>query len=99
MSNLKWYSGGDDRRKRAEAIITELLEDLELDFGNESLQEVLRSYLRKFKNEGTSIPLVLSRMNLEISNAIRKDGVSLNENQSKKLKELTSISNIRYGYY
>ena len=24
MSNLKWFSGGDDRSKRAEIIITEL---------------------------------------------------------------------------
>ncbi|EMF0638635.1 bacteriocin immunity protein, partial [Enterococcus faecium] len=46
----------------------------------------------------TSVPLILSRMNLEISNAIKKDGVSLNAKQSKKLKELMSISNIRYGY-
>ena len=32
------------------------------------------------------------------SNAIKKDGVSLNAKQSKKLKELMSISNIKYGY-
>ncbi|MDT2056265.1 hypothetical protein P7G90_14655, partial [Enterococcus faecalis] len=39
-----------------------------------------------------------NRTNLEISNAIKKDGVSLNAKQSKKLKELMSISNIKYGY-
>jgi hypothetical protein len=98
MSNLKWFSGGEDRRKRAEVIITELLDDLDINLGNESLRKVLGSYLRKLKNEETSFPLVLSCMNIEISNAIKKDGVSLNENQSKKLKELMSISNIRYGY-
>jgi len=37
MGKLKWFSGGDDRRKKAEVIITELLKDFETDFGNESL--------------------------------------------------------------
>ena len=98
MSNLKWFSGGDNRSKRAEIIITELLDDLETDSGNDSLRMVLHTYLGNLKNEGTSVPLILSRMNLEISNAIKKDGASLNAKQSKKLKELMSISNIRYGY-
>ncbi|WP_277902623.1 bacteriocin immunity protein [Enterococcus lactis] len=79
-------------------IITELLDDLETDLGNDSLRMILHTYLGNLKNEGTSVPLILSRMNLEISNAIKKDGVSLNAKQSKKLKELMSISNIRYGY-
>ncbi|WP_407056358.1 bacteriocin immunity protein [Enterococcus faecium] len=71
---------------------------LETDLGNDSLRMILHTYLGNLKNEGTSVPLILSRMNLEISNAIKKDGVSLNAKQSKKLKELMSISNIRYGY-
>ena len=79
MSNLKWFSGGDDRSKRAEIIITELLDDLETDLGNDSLRMVLHTYLGNLKNEGTSVPLILSRMNLEISNAIKKDGVRLYE--------------------
>ena len=45
MSNLKWFSGGDDRSKRAEIIITELLDDLETDSGNDSLRMVLHTYL------------------------------------------------------
>lgn len=87
-----------ERRKRAEAIIAELLEDLKTDHGNESLRKVLKSYLENLKDEGTAVPLILSRMNLDIANAIKKDGVFLKENQSKKIKELTTISNIRQGY-
>ncbi|MBO1085039.1 MULTISPECIES: bacteriocin immunity protein [Enterococcus] len=97
MSNLSWFSGGDDRRKKAEALITELIGDLEVDSENQSLRVVLKSNLRNLQNEGASVLLLLSRMNVEIANAIKKDGVSLDEAYSKKLQELISISNIRYG--
>lgn len=98
MDKLKWFSGGDDRRKKAEVIIRELLNDLETDFGNEALKKVLHSYLKTLKSEGTSVPLILSRMNLEISSALKKDGLPLTETQSNQLKKLSSLSNIRYGY-
>ncbi|EAF7732702.1 hypothetical protein AV585_15660 [Listeria monocytogenes] len=42
---------------------------------------------------------MLSRMNLAISHAIRKNGVILSDTQSTILKELTSLSSIRYGYF
>ncbi|EYT96886.1 bacteriocin immunity protein [Enterococcus mundtii] len=98
MSHLRWFSSGNDRRKRAETIINELIADLALDHGNESLREVLHAYLEKLQNDGASVPFILSRMNLDISNALKKDGASLNEHQSEKLHELMAISSIRYGY-
>ncbi|CAD5897717.1 bacteriocin immunity protein [Listeria monocytogenes] len=98
MGKLKWFSGGNERSSQAENIITDLLDDLKTDLGNESLKKVLENYLEELKQKGASVPLILSRMNLDISKAIRNDGVTLSDYQSKKLKELTSISNIRYGY-
>lgn len=98
MSNLSWFSGGDDRRKKAETLIRELIDDLEIDLGSQSLRAVLTSNLGNLQSEGTSTPLLLSRMNLEIVNVIKKDGISLDEGSSEKLKELITISNIRYGY-
>ena len=98
MGKLKWFSGGKERSNQAENIITDLLDDLKTDLGNESLKKVLENYLEELKQKGASVPLILSRMNLDISKAIRNDGVTLSDYQSKKLKDLTSISNIRYGY-
>lgn len=98
MGKLKWFSGGKERSNQAEIIITDLLDDLKTDLDNESLKKVLENYLEELKQKGASVPLILSRMNLDISKAIRNDGVTLSDYQSKKLKELTSISNIRYGY-
>ena len=98
MGKLKWFSGGNERSSQAEIIITDLLDDLKTDLDNESLKKVLENYLEELKQKSASVPLILSRMNLDISKAIRNDGVTLSDYQSKKLKELTSISNIRYGY-
>lgn len=98
MWKLKWFSGGNDRKKQAESIIIDLLNDLKIDLGNELLFKVLNNYLKELKQKNTSVPSILSRMNLDISKAIRNDVVKLTDYQSKKLKELTSLSNSRYGY-
>ena len=98
MGKLKWFSGGKERSNQAENIITDLLDDLKTNLANESLQNVLENYFEELEQKGASIPMILSRMNLDISKAIRNDGVTLSDYQSKKLKELTSISNIRHGY-
>lgn len=98
MDKLKWFAGGDERGKQAENIITDLLDDLKRDLDNETLQKTLENYLEELEQKGASVPLILSRMNLDISKAIRNDGVNLSDYQSKKLNELISITNIRYGY-
>ncbi|MFS7260363.1 bacteriocin immunity protein [Carnobacterium divergens] len=98
MKKLNWFSGGNERGKQAQNIITDLLTDLKTDCENEFLQKVLEDYLEEFKQKRTSVPFILSRMNLAISEAVRNDGVPLSDSQSKQLKELTSLSTIRYGY-
>ncbi|MDT1957730.1 bacteriocin immunity protein [Carnobacterium divergens] len=98
MGKLNWFSGGNERGKQAENIITDLLNDLKIDCTNEFLQKVLEEYLEELKQKRTSVPFILSRMNLAISNAVRNDGGSLSDSQSKQLKKLTSLSTIRYGY-
>ncbi|ALS00926.1 hypothetical protein ATZ33_05945 [Enterococcus silesiacus] len=98
MGTLKWYSGGVERGKQAESIINDILGDLKKELGHASLKKVLQNYLKKLEQRGAAVPMFLSQMNLDISKAIRNDGVTLSDYQSKKLKELISISNIRYGY-
>ncbi|MGM9904527.1 MAG: hypothetical protein ACI32O_11510 [Enterococcus sp.] len=48
--------------------------------------------------ERGSVPLVLSRMNLALSNVMRKDETHLTDSQLATFKKLTALSNIRYGY-
>ncbi|MEJ1320426.1 hypothetical protein QY890_07025 [Latilactobacillus sakei] len=44
------------------------------------------------------MPLILSRLNLAIANALQEDGLTLSVAQSEQVKALTALSNIRYGY-
>ncbi|EAA0043348.1 TPA: bacteriocin immunity protein [Listeria monocytogenes] len=99
MKKVKWYSGGDERGEKAIGLILELLKELNTNSDSQLLQEVLNKYKEELENKGSSVPLVLSRMNLAISHAIRKNGVILSDTQSTILKELTSLSSIRYGYF
>ncbi|MGG5329484.1 bacteriocin immunity protein [Enterococcus sp. AZ163] len=98
MSKLKWFSGGKDRGEQALAIITDLLNELANNSFNKSLQQVLGTYKEELTKKESSVPFILSRMNLDISNALKEDGVALSASQSSKLKKLSSLSNIRYGY-
>ena len=97
MSELKWFSGGKERGDQAIIIITDLLSELNNDPKNQALQKVLSNYQDELTRKEAAVPLILSRMNLDISSAMRKDEVLLSDAQSNKLKELTSLSNIKYG--
>jgi hypothetical protein len=98
MNKLKWYSGGEERRKKAESIIIELVNDFKKNSGNDQIQNVLSEYLEELRHSGSAVPMILSRMNLEISKVVRTNGITLSDNQSKKLKEVIALSSIRYGY-
>ncbi|MCZ2491641.1 bacteriocin immunity protein [Dellaglioa carnosa] len=96
MKFIKWFSGGNDRSEEAIKIISSLVS--ELDDRSNSLSLVLSNYKKELTEKRTSVPFILSRMNIDISNALKQDKLLLNTEQSKKLKQLTALSNIRYGY-
>lgn len=96
MSTVKWFSGGNERGDQAVNIINVLLDYKDLS-QNDQLRKTLLEYKVELQKQGSSVPFILSRMNLDISKSLRNDGVYLNEEQKKYLKQLTSLSNIRYG--
>ncbi|CUS25828.1 hypothetical protein FC70_GL000779 [Paucilactobacillus oligofermentans DSM 15707 = LMG 22743] len=98
MRKLNWFSGGTERSDQAETIIHDLLNQLPSELRTAPLQKVLTSYLKELERKDTSVPLILSRMNLDIAKTIRNNKINLTEFQSQKLKELTNLSSIRYGY-
>lgn len=98
MTNLKWFSGGKDRKLQAIKLIDDLLSEFANESKSMSLQNVLRSYKDELNKEVSSVPFILSRMNIDISDTLKKSNIHLSNSQSNKLKELSSLSNIRYGY-
>lgn len=99
MSYLKWFSGGKDRKEGAVTIL-DLLIALHAQGNNPSQHfvKVLRQYRDELQSNGTSIPLILSRMNVELASVLKEDKISLTSQESDYLKQLRAISNIRYGY-
>ncbi len=98
MNKLKWFSGGSERRSQAIAILDDLIQDIKYDQQFIPLKKLLISYKNELKNDGTSVPYILSRMNTEISHVLIEQKLCLSESQSDKIKKLREISNIRYGY-
>lgn len=98
MVKIKWFSGGNDRSYRAVKLIVDILNELDKDSNSQNLKNALVSYKNELVGHKQSVPFILSRMNVDIANCIRKDHLSLTISESEKLKELGSLSNIRYGY-
>ncbi|MDT2493464.1 bacteriocin immunity protein [Enterococcus avium] len=98
MSKLNWFSGGKERSNQALALITEILRELDTDQNSQALQKVLANYQNELRKEERPIPFILSQMNVEISNILNKKAISLSNTQVKKLKQLLTLSYIRYGY-
>ena len=98
MAGLRWFSGGKERKNEAVIIIDELLVSLSEDSKYIPLKEFFLFYRKELESSGTPTPLVLSRMNVELSNILIENKLQLSDKQSEQLKRLRSLSNIRYGY-
>lgn len=98
MSKLNWFSGGKERSDQALALITEILRELDTDQNSQALQKALANYQNELRKEKRPVPFILSQMNVEISNILNKKAISLSTKQAKKLKQLLTLSYIRYGY-
>ena len=98
MTPLKWFAGGSERRSEAMAIIDHLLEDIEDTPQLTPLKNLLVSYKRRLKNDGTSTPFILSQMNVDISRVLIDNKLMLSESQAEQIKKLRELSAIRYGY-
>lgn len=98
MDKVKWFSGGNDRSEQAVALISELLTELNRELKNDPLKQVLNSYVIELEEKQFSVPFILSWMNLEISNTLKREEILLTTAQSEKMKELISLLTIRYSY-
>ena len=98
MTALKWFAGGSERRCEAMTIIDNLLEGINNTPQLDPLKNLLVSYKRRLKDDGTSIPFILSQMNVDISRMLIDNKLILSESQSEQIKKLRELSAIRYGY-
>ena len=98
MTSLKWFAGGSERRCEALTIINHLLEDIKDTPQLVPLENQLVIYKRRLKDDGTSVPFILSQMNTDISRVLIDHKLTLSESQAEQIKKLRELSAIRYGY-
>lgn len=98
MSNLKWFAGGSERSHEAIVIIDQLLQDIDDRPQLAPLKKHLVIFKAQLRDGGTSVPFVLSQMNVDLARVLIKNKLHLSESQSKQIKKLRDLSNIRYGY-
>ena len=98
MTPLKWFAGGSERRCEAMTIIDHLLEDIKDEPQLTPLKNQLVIYKRRLRDDGTSVPFILSQMNVDISRVLIDNKLGLSESQAKQIKKLRELSAIRYGY-
>ena len=98
MTPLKWFAGGSERRSEALTIINHLLEDIKDTLQLVPLENQLVIYKRRLKDDGTSVPFILSQMNVDISRVLIDHKLTLSESQAEQIKKLRELSVIRYGY-
>ncbi|MBZ5965013.1 bacteriocin immunity protein [Leuconostoc gelidum subsp. gelidum] len=97
MTQIKWYTGGQERGKVALELIIQLLKELD-GTAYDDLKQVLAVYFNEIKNESGSIPLVFSRMNLDVSNVMIKNHIVLPENAQQTMKKISQLNQLRCGY-
>ena len=98
MTPLKWFSGGSERRCEAMTIIDHLLEDIKAAPQLTPLKNQLVIYKKRLEDDGTSVPFILSQMNVDLSRVLIDNKLGLSESQAKQIKKLRELSAIRYGY-
>ncbi|MDU6557916.1 MAG: bacteriocin immunity protein [Streptococcus sp.] len=98
MTPLKWFAGGSERRCEAMTIIDHLLEDIKDEPQLTPLKNQLVIYKKRLEDDGTSVPFILSQMNVDISRVLIDNKLGLSESQAKQVKKLRELSAIRYGY-
>ena len=98
MTPLKWFAGGSERRCEAMMIIDHLLEDIKDEPQLTPLKNQLVIYKRRLRDDGTSVPFILSQMNVDLSRVLIENKLGLSESQAEQIKKLRELSVIRYGY-
>lgn len=100
MTQLKWYAGGQERGKVAVDLLNQLTQELMTSDVNakHELAALLQTFVAEIRQGVCAVPLLLSRLNIEVSNFLTTKQLVLTDNESKILKEVAELSQIRYGY-
>lgn len=95
---IRWFSGGEERKSSAIPLIDELISELNKKDDTEPVIVVLNKYKDELIKKETSVPFILSRFNVDVSNVVRDNNIIMTDKESDILREIRQLSSIRYGY-
>ncbi|MCI2032574.1 MAG: helix-turn-helix domain-containing protein [Lactobacillus sp.] len=91
---VKWYAGGQERRRVAVALLAEMLPLLPPE--QAALKQVLQKQYALLMADGTSVPYILMAMNVEVAGVMHKEHLMLSPQAEALYQRLMRLSNIRY---
>ncbi|WP_047999127.1 helix-turn-helix domain-containing protein [Lactiplantibacillus herbarum] len=97
MSDIKWYSSGQERGRVAAGIISEIVANLD-PATDQPLRELLASYYTEFieQKSGSNIS-VFNRMSLAISKCVERNQMTLSPENEQRVRDLLALNYVRYG--
>lgn len=95
---IRWFSGGEERKNYAIPLIDDLISELNKKDDNEPVIVVLNKYKDELIKKETSMPFILSRLNVDVSNVVRDNNIIMTDKESDILRDIRKLSSIRYGY-
>ncbi|EGE53294.1 bacteriocin immunity protein [Streptococcus parauberis] len=95
---MKWFAGGSERSVKALELIQNLQNSIEGKSEQKEISQLFQRYQSELESNASSVPFILSRMNVELFEVLTKHKINLSSEQLELLKELQKLSQIRYGY-
>lgn len=90
MIKLRYFKGGKEHREEALAILEKLIIYFENDQAIK-LRNVLLSYRKELQDNSTSIPIAISRLNVEIAKVISENEIHIYDENKHLLKALRDL--------
>ncbi len=95
--SLSWFAGASERKKEALSLLDQLQASLESQTNAQALRQLLSTYQAELSGDATGVPLILSRLQVELSQTLADHSLTLSASQEALLKQLRELSQVRYG--
>ena len=92
---VKWYAGGDVRRREALALLAEIIALSPPE--QAALRTLLQQQYQRLMTDGTATPYVLMSLNMKVVSLMHHEHLMLVPEAEARYQQLLRLSNIRYG--
>lgn len=95
--SISWFAGASERKKEVLTLLDQLQASLESQPNDQALRQLLSAYQAELSGDATGVPLILSRLQVELSQTLTAHSLTLSASQETLVKQLRELSQVRYG--